>query len=204
MDNVDLGRHLAQHPNVSRLKLVSGAFSVSATIPSLIPFSSARRDFTWTEIYAQPRCRSWKRKDGGSSGFVHRHGLFTFFQRNVLVDNDGVSRLGGLGSAFSLSLPASWSDVESERLFCGIAPELIDPHAFGFVHARPTKATDMFGFGMLAWEVSCVSSAFGSLDVHPLVFASGSRRRASVRQKRGGRSTPLGISEQTAVAACPS
>ncbi|KAF9793040.1 kinase-like domain-containing protein [Thelephora terrestris] len=73
--------------------------------------------------------------------------------KNVLVDGDNVARLGGLGSAFALSLPASWSDVESQRLFCGFAPELIDPDAFGLVHARATKATDMFAFGMLAWEV---------------------------------------------------
>ncbi|KAF9654070.1 kinase-like protein [Thelephora ganbajun] len=73
--------------------------------------------------------------------------------KNVLVDKDGVARLGGLGSAFTLSLPASWADVDAERLFCGIAPELINPQAFGLVHARTTKATDVFAFGMLAWEV---------------------------------------------------
>ena len=80
--------------------------------------------------------------------------MFTLFKRNVLVDNDCVARLGGLGSAFSLSLPTSWFAPTAERLFCGIAPELIHPHAFGFVHARTTKATDVFAFGMLAWEVS--------------------------------------------------
>ena len=135
---------------------------------------------------------------------MHCHGLLTFFQRNVLVDSDGVSRLGGLGSAFSLSLPASWSDVESETLFCGIAPELIDPHAFGFVHARPTKATDMFGFGMLAWEVSRILSVSKSLGVHPLVFTLGSHRKAPVRKKRGGCSNPLSLPERTTIAACPS
>lgn len=82
------------------------------------------------------------------------HSPLTLFQRNVLVDDNGIARLGGLGSAFALSLPASWSDVDSEKLFCGFAPELISPDAFGFVHARTTKATDMFAFGMLAWEVS--------------------------------------------------
>lgn len=88
------------------------------------------------------------------SPLMHRNSALTLLQRNVLVDNDGVACLGGLGSAFSLSLPASWSDVDTERLFCGIAPELINPDAFGFAHARTTKATDMFAFGMLAWEVS--------------------------------------------------
>jgi serine/threonine protein kinase len=81
--------------------------------------------------------------------------------RNVLVDDNGVSRLGGLGSALSLSLPASWSDVEPGRLHYEIAPELIHPDAFGFVHARPTEATDIFGFGMLALEVLTGKPPFG-------------------------------------------
>ena len=71
-----------------------------------------------------------------------------------MVDDDGVARLGGLGSAFSLSLPASWSDIGTKKFFYGIAPELVNPNAFGLVSARATKATDMFAFGMLAWEVS--------------------------------------------------
>jgi len=80
--------------------------------------------------------------------------VFTRLKRNVLVDDDGVARLGGLGSVFPLSFPASWSDVGAEKLFCGTAPELINPGAFGLVQARTTKATDMFAFGLLAWEVS--------------------------------------------------
>ena len=71
-----------------------------------------------------------------------------------MVDDDGVARLGGLGSAFSLSLPASWGDLGTKKFFYGIAPELVNPKAFGLVSARATKATDMFAFGMLAWEVS--------------------------------------------------
>lgn len=86
--------------------------------------------------------------------FSHYRSVLTLLKRNVLVDGDGVPRLGGLGSAFTLSLPASWSDVEAERLPRGIAPELINPQAFGLMHARTTKATDMFAFGMLAWEVN--------------------------------------------------
>ena len=42
----------------------------------------------------------------------------------------------------------------TKGLLYGIAPELVNPNAFGLVHARATKATDMFAFGMLAWEVS--------------------------------------------------
>ncbi|KAF9793044.1 kinase-like domain-containing protein [Thelephora terrestris] len=118
MVNVDISRHLAQHPGISRLKL-------------LIEISRALEHMHRLDI-------------------THRN----IKLRNVLVDTNDVARLGGLGSSFAVSLPASWSDVESDsRLFSGIAPELIDPHAFGFADARATKATDMFAFGMLAWEV---------------------------------------------------
>ena len=87
-------------------------------------------------------------------------------QRNVLVDDNGVARLGGFGSAFSLSLPVSWSDVDPGRLFCGIAPELITPGTFGLVYARTTKATDIFAFAMLVWEVSRV---FRSFDLEEII-----------------------------------
>jgi hypothetical protein len=94
------------------------------------------------------------------SYLVHyRRNKFTLFQKNVLVDSNDVARLGGLGSSFAVSLPASWSDVESDsRFFSGIAPELIDPHAFGFADARAAKAKVMFAFCMLAWEVSLIIS----------------------------------------------
>jgi len=71
-----------------------------------------------------------------------------------MVDNDGVVRLGGLGSAFSLFLPVSRSDVDAERPFCGIGPELDNPQVSGLVDAHTTKASDVFAFGVLAWEVS--------------------------------------------------
>ena len=157
MENMDLGQYITQHPNISRVKLVSMAFTIlSAAIPWLNHFT-ADRDLTCIELHAQPRYHPWKHKVGMSSYFLWYRSMFTPFQRNVLVDSNDVARLGGLGSAFGLSLPVSWSDVESEKLFCGIAPELIDPRAFGFVHARTTKATDMFAFGMLAWEVRFIS-----------------------------------------------
>ena len=85
--------------------------------------------------------------------FTSCHRVFILPKRNILVDKDGVACLGGLSSAFVPSLHGGWSDVTTERWFCGIAPELINPGAFGFPHARTTKATDVFAFGMLVWEV---------------------------------------------------
>ena len=114
-----------------------------------------------------------------SSHHAHPH------QRNILVDKDGVARLGGLGSALISSLPASWSDVTSERWFSGIAPELVSPSAFGLTRPRITKATDMFAFGMLVWEVSG-SSVFRSRDIHTLVPVPDPRWKAPVCRKDWG------------------
>ena len=83
--------------------------------------------------------------------------VFTLFQRNVLIDSDGIARLGGLGSAFAISRPFHWSDLDTEGPFRGIVvelvDELIDPRTAGHVHPRTTKATDVFAVGSLAREV---------------------------------------------------
>ena len=60
----------------------------------------------------------------------------------------------------SLSFPASWFVIETEEFFYDTAPELVNPHAFGLVHARASKAADIFAFGMLAWEVSRTTAPF--------------------------------------------
>ena len=155
MSNLDLGRYLVQHPNISRLKLVSTFPTIPVTnhrpTPPLVP---ARGNLTRIEPHARPRHYTWESQRSTSSIFIYRHSLFILLQRNVLVDDNGVARLGGLGSAFTLSLPASChSDVGPERPLRDTAPELITPQAFGLVHVRITKATDMFDFGMLAHEV---------------------------------------------------
>jgi len=51
-----------------------------------------------------------------------------------------------------LSQFSNWPDADANRFFSGTAPELINPHTF--VHEPASKATDMFAFGVLAWEVS--------------------------------------------------
>jgi len=44
--------------------------------------------------------------------------------------------------------------VDVDRSFHGAAPELIDPRRFGFVGTEGTKASDVYAFGIIAWEVS--------------------------------------------------
>lgn len=72
-------------------------------------------------------------------------------QTNILVDARGHARIAGLGVSFLLS---AMPGVDVDRFFHGAAPELVDPQRFGLTDARTTKASDMYAFGVLAWEVS--------------------------------------------------
>ena len=41
-----------------------------------------------------------------------------------------------------------------DTFFHGAAPELVNPQRFGLIDTGTTKASDMYAFGVLAWEVS--------------------------------------------------
>ena len=75
----------------------------------------------------------------------------TFFQTNILVDARGHARIAGLGVASFLSAVPG---VEIDRFFHGAAPELVDPRRFGLTDAGATETSDIYAFGVLAWEVS--------------------------------------------------
>ena len=73
------------------------------------------------------------------------------FQTNILIDPGGHAYIAGLGAA--PVLPAR-PGVDIERFSCGTAPELVDPQRYGSSSAAPTKASDMYAFAVLSWEVS--------------------------------------------------
>ena len=73
----------------------------------------------------------------------------TFAQTNILVDARGRAHVAGLGMAFLSAMPG----VDIDRFFRGAAPELTDPQRFGLTGGGATKASDMYAFGVLAWEV---------------------------------------------------
>jgi hypothetical protein len=75
----------------------------------------------------------------------------TFIQINILVNADGHIRVAGLGAA---SIPSAVPRVEVDRFFHGAAPELIDPQRFRLTSTGVTTATDVYVFGVLAFEVS--------------------------------------------------
>ena len=75
----------------------------------------------------------------------------TFIQTNILIDSGGHARIAGLGAAL---LPPAASGVDIDRFFHGAAPELVDPQRFRLPNTEPTTASDVYAFGVLAWEVS--------------------------------------------------
>lgn len=82
-----------------------------------------------------------------------RH-MFIPFQENILVDLCGTARIAGFGSALILGHATVWSEMSAERSFRGSAPELVCPERFGLGYPHGTKASDVYAFGVLAWEVS--------------------------------------------------
>ena len=85
--------------------------------------------------------------------FLHSYSshTLTLTQINILVDARGHARVAGLGSAFLLS---AGPEVDIDRFFHGAAPELVDPQRFGSTDTGATKASDIYAFGVLAWEAS--------------------------------------------------
>lgn len=77
--------------------------------------------------------------------------LLTPPQTNVLIDLRGHAHLGGLGAAF---IPPTVPRMDIDRFFHGAAPELASYRPFGSTDTGATKATDVYAFGVLAWEVS--------------------------------------------------
>ena len=82
-------------------------------------------------------------------------------QVKILVDKYGTARIGGLGNAFILSNLTPLSPRDGTRaggLPHDSASKPISPQPEGVPdHSLRTKADDVFGFGIVAWEVWTVS-----------------------------------------------
>jgi serine/threonine protein kinase len=80
-----------------------------------------------------------------------------FFQTNIRIDDRGTARIAGFASAMLLLGPdVASGDVDESAEFnvsrwC--SPEILHPDGFGLTKAKATKASDMYAFGMLAYEV---------------------------------------------------
>ena len=81
----------------------------------------------------------------------------SYLQTNIRIDDKGTARIAGFASAMLLQEPdASSGDIDESAEFnvsrwC--SPEILHPDGFGLTKAKATKASDMYAFGMLAYEV---------------------------------------------------
>ena len=87
-----------------------------------------------------------------STRFWHVCHMFTSFQDNILVDLDGTTRIAGLGSALILGHTTVSPEMSVRWPFRGSAPGLMHPEELGLSHPQNSKASDMYSFGVLAWE----------------------------------------------------
>ena len=74
-------------------------------------------------------------------------------QQNILVSPDGTPRITGFGSSLVISRPELLSDKDVVGFHRGSAPELMRSPRPGKPATQITKESDMYAFGMLAWEV---------------------------------------------------
>ena len=77
----------------------------------------------------------------------------TSLQENILVCPDGTPCITGFGSCFVISRPDLWSNADVAGINRGSAPELMRSPKPGRPAIQITKGSDMYAFGMLAWEV---------------------------------------------------
>ena len=102
-------------------------------------------------IHTQTKYRPWEPEDCILLLHLHFDHALTSAQTNILIDAHGNARIAGLGVA---CLQSATSVVDIDRFFHGAAPELVYPQSSGLIDTGPTKESDMYAFGVLAWEVS--------------------------------------------------
>ena len=76
-------------------------------------------------------------------------------QINIRIDDQGVAKMAGFASATLSNIASEDDDLPVKPRWC--SPEIIHPDAFGLTKAKATKASDMYAFGMLAYEVGSSS-----------------------------------------------
>ena len=82
---------------------------------------------------------------------------------NILVDSKDTPRIAGLGSVRLESSPATWSEDSHGLTRCS-APELVNPEAFRPPRPHTTKASDVYAFGVLVYQVKHMPTRFQTLD----------------------------------------
>ena len=80
-----------------------------------------------------------------------------YLQKNIRIDDKGTARIAGFASATITIRPdIPLGDVDESvesNVSRWCSPEILHPGGFGSAKARITKASDMYAFGILAYEV---------------------------------------------------
>jgi len=86
---------------------------------------------------------------------THSHHIVYVSQANILVDKDGTPHIGGLGNVRIPPHSTVRDEMGTIKVCRSCAPELarpgMSPNSDDPTH--PTKPTDMYAFGVTAWEV---------------------------------------------------
>ena len=151
MEHSNLRKYLRNNKDVRRRELVR--FYRRIRCSSYQRLELAVGNSARCRIHAQTKCRPREPQDRMPHPPLHSGHALTFTQTNILVDAHGRAHVAGLGVAFLLS---AMPGVDIDRFFRGAAPELIDPQRFGLAGGGATKASDVYAFGVLAWEVSSI------------------------------------------------
>lgn len=84
--------------------------------------------------------------------------LFSLYlQANIRIDEQGVARIAEFSSAtIILERDIAFEDIDESaesNVSRWCSPEILHPGSFGLTKEKATKASDMYAFGMLAYEV---------------------------------------------------
>jgi len=78
-------------------------------------------------------------------------------QKNIRIDGRGVAQIAEFASAtMILESDTALEDIDESveaNMSRWCSPEILHPGSFGLTEAKVTKASDIYAFGMLAYEV---------------------------------------------------
>ncbi|PSR75353.1 hypothetical protein PHLCEN_2v9216, partial [Hermanssonia centrifuga] len=163
-------RHL-DHPNILPLLGVDQRLFPEDSVPCLVsPWVEAGNVHDYItakfdgKIIDQELHRLLKEIICGLS-FLHAENIVHGDLRgsNVLIDDEGHVLLSDYGLAVHDSR-TSTHPLSPPELTPWLAPELLDPEAFGLPTSRPTYVSDIYGYACVSWELLSGLPLFYSLN----------------------------------------
>ncbi|KAF9784464.1 kinase-like domain-containing protein [Thelephora terrestris] len=149
-----------------------GVFS-SDKVPYACVFKSVGKSSLPEYLVGNPGAARLKLLVEVARGLYHIHDLGivhgSIRGTNIRVDDHGTARIAGFASATLPNIISEDVDEFVESRWC--SPELLDPDGFGLTRAKGTRASDMYAFGMLAYEIFSGRMPFHDLQGAAVVIA---------------------------------